>query len=235
MSQILLRKRMKKLVYLLACIATVGSFCTSCSSSKTYAEMLDDEKGYIANFIATKGINVVNESSWNSKEKMAENDFVLFKSDGVYMHIDSLGEGKPLYNVLDSLSKKVSGSSARLIITTRFMEYSLQYMDTVITNLYTNDSPEQFYYAKNTSTSSYSSSSTTSTYGKFFTSNDQTSTTYLMTTYYSSTSVPSGWLKPLEYVGNGGRVKVIVPSKMGHSTAQTSVMPYYYVLQYSVY
>ena len=56
-----------------------------------------------------------------------------------------------------------------------------------------------------------------------------------MLSYYG-TSVPAGWLVPLAYVRDGACVKLIVPSKMGHSSAMQSVYPYYYYIQkYQIY
>jgi hypothetical protein len=45
---------------------------------------------------------------------------------------------------------------------------------------------------------------------------------------YSSQTVPQGWLIPFNYVRDGARVKLIVPSKMGHETAMSAVKAYYY-------
>ena len=42
------------------------------------------------------------------------------------------------------------------------------------------------------------------------------------------TSVPAGWLMALQYVKDGAHVKLIVPSKSGHSIAQQKVYPYFY-------
>ena len=47
---------------------------------------------------------------------------------------------------------------------------------------------------------------------------------------YRGTTVPAGWLLPFTYVRNMAHVRLIVPSKMGHSTAQQYVTPYYYDL-----
>lgn len=224
---------MKKYIHVLCmCLMAGALLLQSCDDTKTYADMLDDEKDYIQDFIAKRGYRVVGEKNFNPAEKMEENEYVLFSNDGVYLHIDSLGEGPTLYHLLDSLNKKATGAS--LVVMTRFLEYSLQYGDTIVTNFYTNNAPEQFYYRIGSSSSYYSSSTSKSTYGRFFASSDQTETTSLMRTYYGS-SVPAGWLKPLQYVGDGGRVKVIVPSKMGHSSAQTNVLPYYYEIHYKLY
>ena len=53
----------------------------------------------------------------------------------------------------------------------------------------------------------------------------------VMVEYYSDTTVPAGWLIPLTYVRNNAHVRLIVPSKMGHSYAMQNVYPYYYDLR----
>ncbi len=223
---------MKRITFLIGILATLAIFIQSCNNGKTYAEMKEEEKEYIQDFINDNNIQVINENNFDPSVKMADNQFVLFQSDGIYLHIDSLGTGKPFYSILDSISKKQSG--VRLVVLARFLEYSLMAKDTLLTNFYSNDSPEQFYYAKSTSSSYYSSASTSTTFGRFFVDANITTTIHSMQTYYG-TSVPGGWLKPLQYVGDGGRVKVIVPSEVGTSTAQTNVRPYYYELQYKLY
>ncbi len=42
------------------------------------------------------------------------------------------------------------------------------------------------------------------------------------------TAIPSGWLIALPYLRNNAHVRLIVPSKMGHTTAQQYVNPYFY-------
>jgi hypothetical protein len=225
----------KTLCNLLLGAVSALTFClalTGCEDTKTYADMLEDEKNYIQDFIAARGYRIISEDQFDPTRKMEDGVFVLFPADGVYLHIDSLGQGKTLYQVLDSINRKQSG--VRMVITTRFLEYSLSRQDTVVTNFYTNGAPEQFYYATNASASYYSGAQTAGTYGKFFASPEQTEVASLMRTYYG-TSVPGGWLKPLQYVGDGGRVKIIIPAKMGTTSAQSAVLPYYYELQYKRY
>ena len=146
--------------------------CASCDDTKTYADMLEEEEDMINSFISSRGLNILSENGFDPSRKMGEKDYVLFTADGVYLHIDSVGHGPTLYHVLDSLTKRNSGY--RMQITVRFLEYSLSVGDTIVTNFYTNASPEQFYYAKGSSYSGYSSSSSHYTYGSFFASADQT-------------------------------------------------------------
>ncbi|MGI6218574.1 MAG: DUF4827 domain-containing protein [Bacteroidaceae bacterium] len=223
---------MKKYLRFLLPVLLLPICCASCDDTKTYADLLEDEENYINDFIAARGYRIINENDFDPARKMADNEFVLFSASGLYLHIDSLGEGPTLYHVLDSLTKVNTGY--RMQITVRFLEYSLSANDTIVTNFYTNASPEQFYYAKGSSTSGYSSSNTYYTYGSFFASDDQTETATLMRTYYG-TAVPGGWLLPLQYVGDGGRVKIIVPSDLGHTSAQANVLPYYYEIYYNRY
>ena len=101
-------------------------------------------------------------------------------------------------------------------ILVRFSEYSL--MDKVVTlsNLDYVEVVDEFNYRVTSS----------SIAGQF---------TQGMMLYYG-TSVPAGWLVPLAYVRDGACVKLIVPSKMGHSSAMQSVYPYYYYIQkYQIY
>jgi len=51
---------------------------------------------------------------------------------------------------------------------------------------------------------------------------------YYWASYYQSTAVPAGWLLALPFVRNYAHVRLIVPSKVGHSSAQQYVNPYYY-------
>ncbi len=221
---------MKKISFLLGILALLTLITQSCNNGETYADKLEKEKDYISDYLHVSGIQVISESSFNPHNPMGENEYVLFSSDGIYMHIDDLGTGPTFYEQLDSMNAQQSG--VRLVILTRFLEYSLQYMDTTLTNFYYNASPEQFYYAKNTT--NYTGNAANSTYGKFFYDSSTTSSDYSMMKYYGS-SVPGGWLKPLQYVGDGGRVKVIVPSKMGTDNAQSNVLPYYYELRFQLY
>ena len=41
-------------------------------------------------------------------------------------------------------------------------------------------------------------------------------------------AIPSVWLIALPYLRNNAHVRLIVPSKMGHTTAQQYVNPYFY-------
>ena len=98
-----------------------------------------------------------------------------------------------------------------------FMEYGLIQGDTTMSNLGFAEVVDEFNYRVTSS----------SIAGQF--------TQGLMYSYYG-TSVPAGWLVPLTYVRDMAHVRLIVPSKMGHSTAMQSVYPYYYdIRKYQIY
>lgn len=44
-------------------------------------------------------------------------------------------------------------------------------------------------------------------------------------------SVPAGFLVPLEYIYNGANIKLIIPSKLGHQKAIRDVIPYFYEMK----
>ncbi|WP_367971186.1 DUF4827 family protein, partial [Bacteroides caecimuris] len=50
---------MKKLVFLFLSLLTAGSLFQACDNSKTYAEMLEDEKNAVNNFIKDNDIRVI--------------------------------------------------------------------------------------------------------------------------------------------------------------------------------
>ncbi len=50
---------MKKLVFLFLSVITAGSLFQACDNSKTYAEMLEDEKNAVNKFIKDNDIRVI--------------------------------------------------------------------------------------------------------------------------------------------------------------------------------
>ena len=51
---------------------------------------------------------------------------------------------------------------------------------------------------------------------------------YLWTANSYGTAIPGGWLLALPYLRDNAHVRLIIPSKMGHSISQQNVIPYYY-------
>lgn len=191
---------MKKLtLFFLSLLALTISF-QACDNSKTYAEMLEDEKDAINDFIKDHNIKVISQSQFyaqDSTTNLDENEFVQLAS-GVYMQIVDKGS--------DNIADTVKNNDEILV---RFMEYDIIRKDTALSNLAAVETVDAFRY---TITSS-------SIAGLFLQG-------YMM--LYYNTAVPAGWLVPLEYVRDRAHVRLIVPSKMGTQNAIQAVYPYYY-------
>jgi len=209
---------MKKLVFLFLSLLTAGSLFQACDNSKTYAEMLEDEKNAVNKFIKDNGIRVISLEEFErdtitaSKEAGDGYDEYVAFSNGVYMQIVKRG-GEGI--------AKTDTFANNNIICTRYVEEDIMTRDTTCFNvpledymdanqLYTN--PAVFRYVANGS----------SVYG-IFTEQD-----YYWYNRYQATAVPSGWLIALPYLRNEAHVRLIVPSKMGHTSAQQYVTPFFY-------
>ena len=198
---------MKKLTLFFLSLLACGLAFQACDNTKTYAEMLEEEKDAIKAFIKDNNIKVISQTEFyrnDSTTDVNKNEYVQLAS-GVYMQIIDKGST----NLADTVKP-----NDRILV--RFSEYSL--MDKVVTlsNLDYVEVVDEFNYRVTSS----------SIAGQF---------TQGMMLYYG-TSVPAGWLVPLAYVRDGACVKLIVPSKMGHSSAMQSVYPYYYYIQkYQIY
>lgn len=198
---------MKKILGLLTFALLTFVMFPSCDDSKTYAEMMEEERELIKQFMA--------DSSFYSVDNMpadtvfAPKEFLLF-SDGLYMQIEDKGSGKSFESGME--------------VTVRFTEFRL-HDGVVISNNKSSAqglNPDVFRYQVSGSTQS----------GIFIAEND--SETSYMASLYGSTAVPSGWLVPLKYIKDGGKVRLIVPHKLGQSDALYYVYPCYYELQYGI-
>lgn len=190
----------------------------SCNDYETYAEQRDRENSAISRFIRDSSITVINESQFAEQgytTDLDKNEFVLMKSSGVYMQI-----------VRDGCGEKIKNGETTTVLC-RFTERNLLTDSIQLTNdiLAFASIPEKM--------------SVTNTNGTFSASFDTSSS--LMYTFYSSASVPSGWLIPLNYIKVGrqvssddeiAKVNLIVPSTQGHQSASSSVYPCYYTITY---
>ena len=204
---------MKKLTLFLLVLFALGLGFQACDNTKTYAEMLEEEKDDIKAFIKDSNIVVISQSQFYAQDSMTyDNEYVLLAS-GVYMHIVRKGyedEDGKLINPNDTVKNNDE-------VLVRFSEYSLRDKKLSLSNLNASETVDAFRYT-------YSSSSIA---GLFLQG-------YMLSVYGSA--VPAGWLVPLSYVGNGARVKLIVPSKMGQQNAMNYVLPYFYYIQkYQIY
>ena len=204
---------MKKLVFLFLSLLAAGGIFQACDDSKTYAEMLEDEKNAVNKFIKDKGIRIISQDEFEKNDTVTNldrNEYVAL-SDGVYMQIVDRGSAE---NKTDTFANNNE-------ICVRYIEEDIMARDTTCFNvfleewgdanqLYTN--PAVFRYVAE---GSY-------VYGTFIQMD------YYWASYYQSTAVPAGWLLALPFVRNYAHVRLIVPSKVGHSSAQQYVNPYYY-------
>ena len=197
---------MKKLILFFGGMLFVCMGLTACSDSVTYAELLDDEKKAISNFIKDNDIKVITQKEFQDAgcvTDVSKNEYVLTTS-GVYMQIIDKGS-------------EIVGDTIRNndMVLARYAEYRLE-KDSAATFVMSNLDVAQiaqvdiFRYQK----------TGTSVSGLF--------SSGMMYYVYSSQTVPQGWLVPFNYVRDGARVKLIVPSKMGHETAMSAVKAYYY-------
>lgn len=200
---------MKKLTLFFLSLLAFGLGFQACDNSKTYAEMLEEEKDGINDFIKDRSIKVISQtefyaqdSTTKSKERGDDVDEFVQLASGVYMQI--VDEGSK--NEADTVKTNDQ-------VLVRFMEYSILDKDTTLTNLAAAETVDEFRYT-------VTSSSIAGTFLQGY-----------MMTYYSSAAVPAGWLVPLTYVRDMAHVRLIVPSKMGHQTAMQQVYPYYYDIQ----
>lgn len=197
---------MKKIISLFLLMLTCGLAFQACDDSKTYAEMLEEEKKAINSFIKKnkimeKPITVISVAEFEkngNKTDTTKNEYVQF-SNGAYMQIYNDGTG-------DSIR-------SRDVVTVRFVEYDILNGDTTLANHTMPTWLDVF---------DYTISGTTS-YGQFRQG--------LLFERYETTQVPEGWLVPLQYIKSGARVKMIVPSKIGHAEAMQYVYPFFYDLR----
>ena len=200
---------MKKLTLFLFALLAICFGFQACDDTKTYAEMLEEEEDAIKDFIKENNIKVISQSEFYAQDSVtnvAENEYVQLAS-GVYMQIVDKGSTNPADTVKNND-----------LVLVRFMEYSILDADTTLSNLFEPTIVDEFRYTE-----------TSSSIAGIFTQG-------YMLTYYSASAVPAGWLVPLTYVRDRAHVKLIVPSKMGHSTAMSYVYPYFYdIRKYQIY
>jgi hypothetical protein len=203
---------MKKFAYILILVAVA---LTSCNDYETYGDKKEKERNAIAKFIADSAFVVISEDQFvknGYKTDLSRNEFVKLDKTGVYMQIIREGCG----------DKMKDGES--LTLDCRFSEYDILNDTTLV-------------YNTSSSTASLpdrmSVSRSSGTYTATFLSG-------MMTKVYSS-SVPAGWLVPLNYIKIGrpqsmddecAKVRLIVPHTQGHAYASSNVCPYFYTVTY---
>lgn len=218
---------MNKIIYTLIFVfGMIG--LTSCNDYETYADMKEKEQDAISNFIAREGILVIDETIFKNQGETtdtARNEFVRMSRTGVYMQILRKGCGQQL------------GTTEKTSLLCRFMEKNLL-TDSILIR---NDQRGTIY---NSSLGQYIDPS--QYVDKMYVTRNGTTITAMfesgmMQMYHSSTSVPGGWLVPLNYVNVGrpekegdqiAKVRLIVPHSQGTADASSSVYPCYYEITY---
>ena len=220
--RILRMYRMKRNYFAIVLMVIATLWC-SCDDVETYAEMKEKERTNIDKFIKKQGIKVITEKQFEEKGYVTDtarerNEFVLFKSSGVYMQIVREGNGKRIE----------PGESRRLAC--RFWEYNMMGDSLQLTNRVMKFavSPEILNVSNN---SGYINGSFDLT----------VATGSLVYKAYGDTQIPDGWLKALGYLRVGAqttdenriaKVRLIVPHSSGHSHATASVYPCFYELTF---
>ncbi len=203
---------MKKFAYILILVAVA---LTSCNDYETHGDKKEKERNAITKFIADSAFVVISEDEFvrNSyKTDLSRHEFVKLDKTGVYMQIVREGCGE----------KMKDGESVTL--DCRFSEFDILNDTTVNWNntFATASIPDRM-----------SVSRASGTYTATFISG-------MMTKFYSS-SVPAGWLVPLNYIKIGrpqsmdeecAKVRLIVPHTQGHAYASSNVCPYFYTITY---
>ncbi len=218
---------MKKL-FTYICILIIAATTAGCNDTETYAEKRDKEDAAISKFISrqtevskklfTQPISVISEIDFENagyKTNVTKNEFVHLSNSGIYMQIVRKGCGEPIK------------SGETVTVLCRFNEYNILNDTIQLSNI---GITFQHIPEKMSVTNRYGTYT-----GSFF------SDSSLMYMAYSSTAVPSGWLKPLQYINIGrqstpdeeiAKVNVIVPSGQGQNDASQYVYPCYYEITY---
>lgn len=202
--------------YLFLAVAAL-TLLASCEDEPTYAEQRDRELSAISNYISKKGINVIDESTFNAQGNttdLTKNQYVLFATSGVYMQIVRKGPGTPLR----------SGSAADVLA--RFTEYNINGDSLQLSNIGFSSAnlPDKF--------------SVKNTLGTFTAQFEYG----VMPNVHSSMQVPEGWLVPLTYINLGrptadcenAEVRLIVPHDRGHQEATAQVYACHYDITYQL-
>lgn len=204
---------MKKLIFLFLSLLTAGALFQACDNSKTYAEMLEDEKNAVNKFIKDNGIRIISQSEFERNDtvtNLERNEYVSL-ADGVYMQIVDRGNEED----------KTDTFATNNEICARYIEEDMMTRDTTCFNVFLDKWADATQLYARPAVFRYVAQGTY-VYATFLQMD------YYWSSVYASTSVPAGWLVALPYVRNKAHVRLIVPSKMGHQSAQQYVNPFYY-------
>ena len=220
--------KMKKLIFSLL-VLTAVLFMASCENYETYGDKKAKERDAINQYIAREGIRVISESQFKAQggvTKVEDNEYVRLDRTGVYMQIVREGCGEMLEE-----NKSVN-------ILCRFTETNIL-ADSVLAS---NSEPFYFYNATlkawidgSDFVDKINVTRTGTTISASFIDG------VMLMRHPSSSSVPAGWLVPLNYVNIGrpeneneetSLVRLIVPHSQGTADAASSVYPCAYEITY---
>ena len=200
---------MKKLLYSLVALLVMGTCFQACDDTETYADMKEKERKAIDAYIKSESIKVISLEQFYAQDSttdVSQNEYVLFKDNGVYMQIVRKGEGSPI----------ADGERAEVIA--RYYEVNIKEGDTLTGNLYDASNPDMLTIENKNG--SYSGS---------FTSG------YMHSAYGSSVPsgwlIPMPYLN----IGRKepiAKVRLIVPHSEGQSNATSYVYPCFYEITY---
>lgn len=187
-------------------IAGVVLLTLACNKTKSYTDMLKDQEKAIERVIDHEGLRIMDKIPADSV--FGEKDFVLLEN-GVYMNIVDWGT-----------TEKAEVGRTKVLYRCDVV-YPMDSVYITKSNSYSMNSPYYIYL-----TTGYVSSN----YGPH--SNGTSPYPFIYGNY--DTYVSEGLMTPLEYVGNGAKVKLIVPFKRGLANDQKNGQPIYYqILQYT--
>lgn len=198
-----------------------------CKDGETYAEQKEKEKKAIGRFLLDNDfvgkINPISEEQFYAQDSMTDlskNEFVQFDDDGIYMQIVRKGEGPTMVE----LAKERDDSTVTRLLLCKYLEYDIEGADTTSTNLYQSSINDKMRCTYSHYSRSYSASYTEGN----------------MLSKYGNSTVPKGWLKPLDYIrltkvaGEEAKVRIIVPHTSGTTKASGYVLPFYYEITYQI-
>jgi hypothetical protein len=121
---------MKRISYLFFLIFLVSVFASSCSNTKTYAQLLDEEKSLIDGYIKRNNILVVTTFPTDTPWVKNGRDIYVLTSSGLYFHMINPGD----LTSKDTLELKNT-------VVPRFKQYTLGIVSDTISNWSTIDYP----------------------------------------------------------------------------------------------
>ncbi len=184
---------MKKISIFIQFVLLLTAIFSSCSDSKTYAELLAEEKDAISKFIADSGYVVINNFEGDSLYNPATKKLVKM-SNGMYLAI--INKGSKTDTAVPYITTVTFRFKMAKVLTGNDTSYVSNYFN------FRDSSPNLFKYKAQATTQSY---------------------------HYTSgrTMLCEAIQYPMDFLGNGAIVKMIIPSKISFTDYQSSVKPLY--------